>query len=125
MNHTQFQKKVTDLLKDKGCWTFNVHGGMMQKSGVPDLLVIGVYWTGFLEFKIGKDKCRKLQEKIITEIKQRRFPVYVLRYDKQMDAIQIEDQHGIIYNFIAWEALYGWLKNPIHVTYKEPKNEMS
>ena len=113
LTHTKFQKKVTKLLENKGCWMFNVHGGRMQKVGVPDLLVIGVYWTGFLEFKIGKDKCSDIQRQVINEIKRRGFPVYVLRYNEKLDAIQIENHSGRFISLIIWDALYGWLRNHV------------
>lgn len=115
LNHSQFQRKVTKLLKSKGCWTHNVHGHRMQKRGVPDFLVISRKWNGFIEIKIDKDKCSPIQKHVIKELKERHFPVYVLRYDKIRDAIQIEDEDGCILNLVAWEALWGWLKNPISI----------
>jgi len=113
LNHTHFGQKVSKILKDKGCWLFNVHGERMQKRGVPDLLVIGLAWKGFLEFKIGNDKCKEIQKVQIERILKRGFPVYVLRYQQELDCVQIEDKEGEVLNLVAWDALWGWLKNPV------------
>jgi len=113
MNHSDFQKKVSELLKNKGCWLFNIHGHRMQKRGVPDLLVIGLRWKGFLEFKIGRDKCSRVQQNEMEKIERRGMPCYVLRYDEENDAIQIENKGGDELNFVVWDALWDWLKKHI------------
>lgn len=122
LNHTQFQKKVTKLLKSKGCWILNVHGHKMQKSGVPDFLVISRKFNGFIEIKIGKDTCSPIQKAVIKKLKERDFLVYVLRYDEDHDAIQIEDEDGIILSLVGWEPLWEWLKKPIHDMFMCHKN---
>lgn len=116
LSHSQFGQKVSKILKDKGCWLFNVHGERMQKRGVPDLLVIGLTWKGFLEFKTGDAKCKDIQKVQIEKLKKRKFPCYVLRYMKELNCIQIENQNGVVLNLVAWEALWNWLKKPIIVS---------
>lgn len=113
LNHSQFQAKVTGIFESKGAWTFNVHGSRMQKRGVPDLLVIALKWKGFIEFKIGRDKCKPIQKSKIKILTEREFPTYVLRYLEDLDAIAIENEEGEELNLVVWEALWGWLKDPI------------
>jgi len=113
MRENHFQKKIVKILKDKGCWIMNVHGERMQRRGVPDLLVIGLAWKGFLEIKVGNNKCTEIQKVIMERIEKRNFAVYVLRYNEELDAIQIEDRKGGFLNLVAWTALWDWLKNPI------------
>jgi len=120
MRESHFQKKVVKILKDKGCWVMNVHGERMQKRGVPDLLVIGLAWKGFLEIKVGSNKCTKIQKVVMERIEKRNFPVYVLRYNEELDTIQIEDYKGKFLNLVVWEALWDWLKNPII----DPRNSL-
>lgn len=115
MKESHFQKRIVKLLKDKGCWLMNVHGERMQKRGVPDLLVLSNKWKGFLELKVGNNKCTELQKVVMEKIEKRNFAVYVLRYDEKLDAIQIENWKGEILNLVAWKALWGWLKIPIMI----------
>lgn len=119
LSHSQFGQRVSKILKDKGCWLFNIHGERMQKRGVPDLLVIGLAWKGFLEFKIGTDKCKDIQKVQIGKLKQRDFPCYVLRYHRELDCIQIENCEGETLNLVAWEALWSWLKKPVVLIIKD------
>lgn len=125
LSHSQFGTKVGKLLKDKGCWLFNVHGEKMQKRGVPDLLVIGLNWKGFLEFKIGKDKCKDIQKEQIKRLVQRNFPCYVLRYNVELDCIQIENCIGEVLNLVAWGALWSWLKKPIELIIKDQRSPIT
>ena len=113
MKESKFQQKIIKLLKDKGCWILNVHGERMQQRGVPDLLAIGLRWKGFLELKVEKRKCSEKQQDVMEKIEKRGFPAYVLRYDEEMDGIQIENWKGDVYNLVAWDALWDWLKKPI------------
>ena len=113
LSHGQFGNKVGKILKAKGCWLFNVHGERMQKRFVPDLLVIGLNWKGFLEFKIGDDKCSDGQKNTIKDLVQRNFACYVLRYMRELDCIQIENQIGETLNLVAWSALWSWLEKPV------------
>lgn len=115
MRESHFQKKIVKLLRDKGCWVLNVHGERMQKRGVPDLLVIGLGWKGFLEIKVGNNKCTEIQKVVMKKIERRNFAVYVLRYDEKLDAIQIENWKGEMLNLVAWTALWDWLKKPIMI----------
>lgn len=119
LSHSQFGRDVAKILKAKGCWLFNVHGERMQKRGVPDLLVIGLNWKGFLEFKIGDDKCKDIQKVQIKDLVQRNFPCYVLRYNRELDCIQIENCIGETLNLVAWSALWSWLKKPVILILKD------
>lgn len=122
LSHSQFGQKVCKILKDKGCWLFNIHGERMQKRGVPDLLVIGLAWKGFLEFKIGTDKCKDIQKEQIKRLVQRNFPCYVLRYNVELNCIQIENCIGEVLNLVAWEALWSWLKKPVVLIIKDQRS---
>lgn len=113
LSHSEFGRAVSKILKSKGCWLFNVHGERMQKRGIPDLLVIGLNWKGFLEFKIGVDTCKDIQKVQIKDLVQRNFPCYVLRYNRELDCVQVENCIGEMLNLVAWEALWDWLKKPI------------
>ena len=122
LTHSQFGREIVKILKGKGCWLFNIHGERMQMRGVPDLLVIGLRWKGFLEFKIGVDKCRDIQKEQIGRLKQRDFPCYVLRYMRELDCIQIENQIGEVLNLVAWDALWSWLKKPVILIIEDPRS---
>lgn len=113
MKENQFQAKIVKMLKDKGCFIFNIHGERMQKKGVPDLLVIGLKWKGFLELKVGKNQCTEIQKKQIEEIEKRGFPVYVLRWDVKYKAIYIENRIGEKLNLVYLDGLWYWLKHPL------------
>lgn len=113
MKENQFQAKIVKMLKDKGCFIFNIHGERMQKKGIPDLLVIGLKWKGFLELKVGKNQCTEIQKKQMEEIEKRDFPVYVLRWDVKYKAIYIENRIGEKLNLVYLDGLWYWLKHPL------------
>jgi hypothetical protein len=99
MNESVFQSKVIAVLKSRGAWVFNIHGGGdpgrgMQRSGVPDLLVIHRQWKGFLELKVNNRKLMPIQQVVCREIVERWFPVYVLRYNNKFRDMMIEDYSG-------------------------------
>jgi len=96
MKESAFQSKVIAVLKSRGAWVLNIHGGGdprrgMQKSGVPDLLVIHRKWRGFLELKIKNRDLSPLQKHVCQELVDRWFPVYVLRFNNKLNNITIED----------------------------------
>lgn len=102
MKENKFQKKVVEALIAKTAWILNVHGHRMQKSGVPDLQVVHRRWCGYLELKVGKNKCSPIQKQVIKKIKDRGFPVFVLRYIEN-PLVDSTLYKGQFYNFINIE----------------------
>ncbi len=84
MKENKFQTKVVKQLKNQAAFIVNVHGHRMQKSGLPDLLIVHKDWKGWLELKTGKSTIKKNQASAIqriqaAKIELRNMPVYVLR----------------------------------------------
>jgi len=100
MKENQFQKKVTKQLEKQAAFIINLHGHLMQKSGLPDLQILHTRWDGFLELKVGKNKASVLQRVIAAKIELRGTPVYVLRC-VEVDAanLGINGAYGIYYDY--------------------------
>lgn len=84
MKENKFQKDVKKQLKSQAAFVINVHGHLMQKAGLPDLLIIHKDWKGWLELKTGAAELKKNQASPIqriqaAKIELRNMPVYVLR----------------------------------------------
>lgn len=79
MKENKFQKQVVKQLESQAAFIFNVHGHMIQKSGLPDLLVIHTRWKGWLELKCEKYKASSLQRIKAAMLELREMPVYILR----------------------------------------------
>ena len=76
---TKFSDQLCKVLKSKCAWILNVHGHMLQKSGVPDLQVIHRRWHGFLELKMNKNGASPKQKSVAAAIELRNVPVFVFR----------------------------------------------
>ncbi len=66
-------KEITDMLADlKRCkspiWWVKLHGGPMQKKGLPDLLVVYQGRAVFMEVKAPGGEATKLQAHIIKQL---------------------------------------------------------
>jgi len=98
MNESQFTKKIITAFKETGAFILKIHGHSMQKSGIPDLLILHPKWKGFVELKIGNGKCSDIQKHQISEIKNRGFPCVVLRWyvENFEEWIRIEDENGVV-----------------------------
>lgn len=79
MKENKFQKKVIEALEAKCAFIINLHGHLMQKSGLPDLEVVHRSWHGFLELKVGDNEASDIQRAVAAKILKRDVPCYVLR----------------------------------------------
>lgn len=79
MKENKFQKKVKKQLESQAAYVVNVHGHVMQISGLPDLLIIHRDWKGWLELKVEKGKASAIQRIQAAKIELRGMPIYVLR----------------------------------------------
>jgi len=79
MKENRFQQLVKKQLESQGAFIINYHGHLMQRSGLPDLQILHRKFNGFLELKVGKNKCSVLQRIVAAKIILRRTPCYVLR----------------------------------------------
>lgn len=62
MRESLLQKKCKDIVEKRGGLVNNIHGGPMQKSGIPDLLICYCgYYIG-CELKVGYNKCSENQK---------------------------------------------------------------
>jgi hypothetical protein len=67
------------VLELHGAWTFNVHGHVFQKRGVPDLYVAHPFWTGWLELKVEDREVKELQRIQMEKLLGNGVPAFVLR----------------------------------------------
>lgn len=79
MRENKFQKLVKKELEKKAAFIINLHGHLMQRSGLPDLEVIHSKWHGFLELKVEDNKASDIQRSVAARIAKRGVPIYVLR----------------------------------------------
>lgn len=83
----EFEKKVKQFLKDKGCWVLKTWSNGIQRKGVPDLLVCcNGYFLG-IELKAENGKPSELQKWNIEQIKQANGFAFVL-YPDEFDAFR-------------------------------------
>ena len=76
---TIFSNRLCKVLESQCAWILNVHGHLLQKSGVPDLQIIHRRWKGFLELKMNKNGASDLQKSVSADIELRGVPCYVFR----------------------------------------------
>ncbi|NBP04254.1 MAG: VRR-NUC domain-containing protein [Proteobacteria bacterium] len=62
-------KSIVTSAKARGWWTFKIHGGPMQTSGIPDLLCVKHGKAVFLEVKQPGKKPTELQTHRMHEIR--------------------------------------------------------
>lgn len=72
-------QKVVEELKRRGFWTLKVHGGPMQKAGIPDVLAVldGQLWA--FEVKARDGVVSRLQRKRMDELEKAGAYVFVVR----------------------------------------------
>lgn len=94
-SEAQFQKSVVHALKSRGAFVFNVHGQVMQSSGMPDLWVGHELWTGWLELKFGEGRYKPLQVKKAWDLRKVGSSVWGLRGESGREGlIVVEDLCG-------------------------------
>jgi Holliday junction resolvase len=72
-------QEVVDELKRRGFWVLKVHGGPMQKAGIPDVLAVfdGQLWA--FEVKAQGGVVSRLQRKRMDELEQAGAYAFVVR----------------------------------------------
>lgn len=68
-------------------WSFKVHGGPMQRGGVPDLCVIVEGRTLWIELKRGSGTVSKLQAATMTDMRWAGAEVFVVRTADEFAAV--------------------------------------
>jgi len=124
MKENKFQTQVKKQLENQGAFVINLHGHMMQRSGLPDLFILHMKWDGFLELKVEENKASILQRTVAAKIELRGTPIYVLRcveldeygwgkfdkwYDKRTKYILENFQNEIIKEFYDLKELLSHL----------------
>ena len=94
----KFQTEIIKAIQDDECFVFNVHGGLMQKSGMPDMYIswAGVF-RGWVELKFGSNRCSTLQKIQIERLKKAGDTAIVMRKRVLEDGtyfVDIEDETG-------------------------------
>ena len=70
MKEKDFEKKVKQFLKERGCWVLKTWSNGVQRQGIPDLLVCcNGYFVG-VELKADKGKPSELQKYNIDKIRE-------------------------------------------------------
>jgi Holliday junction resolvase len=68
MSEKQITEKIIDRLKSEGFWVFKVHGGGLQKAGIPDVLACRAGRLYAFEVKRPGFSASRLQLKRIREL---------------------------------------------------------
>jgi len=90
MTEAQLVRKITDALRKAGCWVLKLHGGPMQLSGIPDLLVVRDGKAHFFEVKLPGKKATKLQQHRIDQLRGHGAVAEVVTsVEEAMQSIQI------------------------------------
>lgn len=87
---SSFQTTLMKRLHKEGAMVFNMCGSGFQISGIPDLYVAHMRWTGWLELKV-KSKLSDPQKRVISELVHRRVPAFVVRKFHQIVACEWVD----------------------------------
>jgi hypothetical protein len=91
-----------------------IHGGIVTGAappGWPDRLVLHTKWKGFIECKEGKGRLTPLQARIMGLIRDRGFPVWVIRFVPDiagplgMMLARIEDIDGSATYAFKWSEI--------------------
>jgi len=96
MKEREFQKVVIHELTQMGCFTLKVHGGLMQKIGMPDIYVSHKLVEGWIELKVGTAKLKTIQRLRIKQIKETNTVCLVLRSHRSAFLVEDEDGHFIV-----------------------------
>ena len=62
--------RIVKALKERGCFVVKLHGGGMQRAGLPDLMIVYQGRAIFLEVKQPGEQATKLQEHTLDQIRQ-------------------------------------------------------
>lgn len=103
---------VAEWLAGFGGQSFKVHGGIMQKSGMPDN---AIFWKGFtywLEFKVGNNSLSELQKRQLELFERIKIPCGVVRrvggfvrYEKASGGLFVERRETEYQQFIRSDLL--------------------
>lgn len=76
-----------------GAIIFVCTGSLWQGSGWPDWWVGHPEFTGWLELKVNKHKCERLQRIKLREMRKRRVPAFVYRLTSDgTEQLELEDE---------------------------------
>ena len=82
MKEKDFEKKVKQFLKERGCWVLKTWSNGIQRQGIPDLLVCCNGFFVGVELKAEKGRPSDLQLWNINEIRKAGGIAIVLYPDK-------------------------------------------
>jgi len=86
-------EKYTDKTRHR-VFFLKIHGGLMQRAGIPDVFIAFDGMRVWLEVKCGKNIPQLNQELTIREMKAAGVPCYVLR--NVGTTIALEDEKGTV-----------------------------
>ena len=120
MKEREFQKKVIDELTNAGCFVFKVHGGLMQKVGIPDIYFGHKLVQGWIELKVDGRKLKPIQRIRMEQMKAKGIKCAVLRWlaTDEGAGIFLEDENGKIICNLRWQ-----IKGLIGVMFGLKENE--
>lgn len=81
-----FERRIVKALKQKGAWILKTHGGVMQRSGIPDLLCCVNGMLLCLELKASNGRVSELQKHNICEIRKSGGLAFVV-YPEDFEAV--------------------------------------
>lgn len=102
MRESSFTADVAKRLKAAGALTFKIHGGPYGRAGVPDMFVADTRWSGWIEFKVGRNKVTPVQQAAMYALTKRGVNAVVLRATEE--ELLIEDADGTRRASLPWRA---------------------
>ena len=70
MNEKLIVTKIIQALRKRGCWVTKLHGGTLQQSGLPDLLVVYQGRAVFIEVKRPGQAATAIQQHTLDLLQQ-------------------------------------------------------
>jgi len=108
MLERDFQRNVIKFLKQRNAVVFNLIGNAFQRD-LPDLYVAHLYWSGWIELKVGKNKPTPSQISVLERLRQRKVNAFVLTY-KASDGYLVSDLKKALW-FPTLEACWKHIVN--------------
>ena len=91
MNERTYQAQIIKEIQSANGLVLNKWGNVREGSGWPDLYVPSRIWHGWLELKVGKNKCSAIQKIVIRQLVEREVNVHVLRWKDGVETFEDED----------------------------------
>ncbi len=99
IKESNFTKEVCHILKSQGAMIVSLVGGRLQRPGLPDRYVTHPQWQGFLEFKVGRNRCTVLQKQVLRELNAHGSNALVVHGGilwKDSKELTVQDENGLV-----------------------------